>query len=349
MIAAGGFEADPRGAPRTSGRDWDVAKVRGTPYNTGRCSRRCSPPAPSHGHWSGCHSIAWDADAPATGDRGLTNRLSRQSYPLGLVVNRDGERFLDEGADFRNYTYARYGAEILRQPGAIAYQLFDAQTTPLLRIVEYESPGASRQQADTIAELPARLGIDADRLGRTVAAFNDAVTDDRSTRRSRMASTARHRAAQVQLGARRSTEPPFLAFPVTCGITFTFGGVRVDERARVIDRSGRPMPGLHAAGEVVGGLFFHNYPGGSGLMSGAVFGRRAGRSAAVLTTRGESRMTTHTASAAARPASPPGSTASRRSGCTSVSASPWGSPTSSTSTTSSWAGCWQLCWPPRGD
>jgi hypothetical protein len=79
------------------------------------------------------------------------------------------------------------------------------------------------------------------------------------------------------------TEPPFLAFPVTCGITFTFGGVRVDDRARVIDRGGRPMPGLHAAGEVVGGLFFHNYPGGSGLMSGTVLGRRAGHSAAVAT------------------------------------------------------------------
>ena len=74
--------------------------------------------------------------------------------------------------------------------------------------------------------------------------------------------------------------PPFTAFPVTCGITFTFGGVRVDERARVLDDGGRPLPGLYAAGELVGGLFFHNYPGGSGLAAGAVYGRRAGYAAA---------------------------------------------------------------------
>ena len=75
-------------------------------------------------------------------------------------------------------------------------------------------------------------------------------------------------------------QPPFTAFPVTCGITFTFGGVRVDDDARVLDTGGRPLPGLFAAGELVGGLFFHNYPGGSGLTAGAVFGRRAGYAAA---------------------------------------------------------------------
>jgi tricarballylate dehydrogenase len=291
VIAAGGFEADPRKRAAYLGAGWDVAKVRGTPYNTGEMlEAMLAAGAQAHGHWSGCHSIAWDAAAPATGDRRLTNRLSRQSYPLGLVVNRDGERFLDEGADFRNYTYARYGSEILRQPGAIAYQLFDAQTTPLLRVVEYQAPGASRQQAATIAELAGLLGIDADRLGRTVAAFNDAVTDDRFDPSVKDGKHTRGIEPPKSNWALALTEPPFLAFPVTCGITFTFGGVRVDERARVIDRSGRPMPGLHAAGEVVGGLFFHNYPGGSGLMSGTVFGRRAGRCAAVSSRREESRV-----------------------------------------------------------
>ena len=81
--------------------------------------------------------------------------------------------------------------------------------------------------------------------------------------------------------------PPFLAFAVTCGITFTFGGVKVDSSARVLNRAERPIPGLHAAGELVGGLFYHNYPGGSGLTSGAVFGRRAGWSAAAFARSGE--------------------------------------------------------------
>ena len=129
VIAAGGFEADPRRRAMYLGPNWDVAKVRGTPHNTGEAlEAMLALGALPYGHWSGCHSIAWDAGAPATGDRVLTNRLSRQSYPLGLVVNRDGERFVDEGADFRNYTYARYGAEILSQPGSVAFQLFDSQT-----------------------------------------------------------------------------------------------------------------------------------------------------------------------------------------------------------------------------
>jgi len=77
--------------------------------------------------------------------------------------------------------------------------------------------------------------------------------------------------------------PPYVAFPVTCGITFTFGGVRVDEKAAVLDTGGRRIPGRFAAGELVGGLFFHNYPGGSGLTAGAVWGRRAGWAAAQST------------------------------------------------------------------
>jgi tricarballylate dehydrogenase len=289
VIAAGGFEADPRLRALYLGPNWDVAKVRGTPYNTGEAlEAMLAVGALPYGHWSGCHSIAWDAAAPATGDRKLTNRLSRQSYPLGLVVNRDGERFLDEGADFRNYTYARYGAEILRQPGSVAFQLFDAKTAPLLRENEYDSPGMSRAQADTVSELADALGIGRTRLERTVTGFNDAVTDERFDPTVKDGKRTRGLTPPKSNWAQPLSEPPFLGFPVTCGITFTFGGVRVDHAARVLHRSGGPIPGLHAAGELVGGLFFHNYPGGTGLMSGAVFGRRAGTSAANVATRGGS-------------------------------------------------------------
>ena len=117
VLAAGGFESDPRRRATYLGPEWDVAKVRGTPHNTGEVlDAALAHGAQAYGHWSGCHAIQWDAGAPPTGDRALTNRWSRQSYPHGIVVNRRGERFLDEGADFRNYTYARFGAEVLRQP-----------------------------------------------------------------------------------------------------------------------------------------------------------------------------------------------------------------------------------------
>jgi tricarballylate dehydrogenase len=286
VMAAGGFEAEPRLRAAYLGPSWDLAKVRGTPHNTGEMlEAMLTAGALAYGHWSGCHSIAWDAAAPATGDRELTNRLSRQSYPLGLVVNRDGERFLDEGADFRNYTYARYGAEILHQPGAFAAQLFDATTQSLLRTDEYESPGVSREQAQTIGELAELLGIDRRRLERTITEFNNSVSNATFDPSVKDGKHTQGISPPKSNWAVPLAEPPFLGFPVTCGITFTFGGVRVDGEARVVDRSRRPIPGLYAAGELVGGLFFHNYPGGTGLMSGAVFGRRAGRGAAEIATR----------------------------------------------------------------
>ncbi|MDP9375903.1 MAG: FAD-dependent tricarballylate dehydrogenase TcuA, partial [Chloroflexota bacterium] len=176
VLAAGGFEANAAMRAEHLGPGWERAKVRGAPYNTGEVLRLAlEAGAQPYGHWAGCHSIQWDAAAPDTGDRERTNLLSRQSYPIGIVVNARAERFLDEGADFRNYTYAKYGAEILKQPGGIAYQLFDARTEPLLRQDEYTSPGVSRVEARTIRELAGRLGLDPDALERTIREFNAAI------------------------------------------------------------------------------------------------------------------------------------------------------------------------------
>jgi tricarballylate dehydrogenase len=281
VLACGGFEADPRLRASYLGPNWDIARVRGTPYNTGDgLLMALAAGAQPCGHWSGCHAVFWDAAAPPSGDWELTNRLSRLSYPLGIIVNTEAQRFVDEGADFRNYTYARYGAEVLRQPGAIAYQLFDAQTAPLLREDEYHAPGATRVEADSVADLARRLGLDPPALEQTVrdfnaavqpGAFNPAIKDGKRT--AGITPPKSNWAVPLE-------QPPFVAYAVTCGITFTFGGVRIDEDGRVLDRADRPIGGLYAAGELVGGLFYHNYPGGSGLMAGSVFGRRAGVAAA---------------------------------------------------------------------
>jgi tricarballylate dehydrogenase len=281
VMACGGFEADPRMRAAYLGPNWDVAKVRGTPYNTGEgLQLMLDAGAQPHGHWSGCHSIAWDAGAPPSGDRELLHRLSKQSYPIGVVVNREGRRFVDEGADFRNYTYARYGAEILKQPGGVAWQLYDAKTAPLLRKDEYEAPGVSKHEADTVGELARKMGVDAASLERTVGEFNAACLGGTFNPSVKDGLRTEGIDPPKSNWAQPLDSPPYLAFAVTCGITFTFGGVKIDAEARVLDRAGRPIPGLHAAGELVGGLFYHNYPGGSGLASGAVFGRRAGRTAA---------------------------------------------------------------------
>ncbi len=281
VLAAGGFESNPQMRAAHLGPNWDVAKVRGTPHNTGEVLRAAlRRGAQPYGNWSGCHAIQWDRDAPATGDLELTNRFSRQSYPVGIVVNLDGERFIDEGADFRNYTYAKYGAEVLRQPSGVAFQVFDARSVPMLRTIDYEAPGATRVDADTLGALAEALGIDGERFERTVREFNAAIVPGEFDPAIKDGLRTEGLAVPKSNWALPVQQPPFTAFPITCGITFTFGGVRVDVDARVLDLAGRPLPGLFAAGELVGGLFFHNYPGGSGLTAGTVYGRRAGYAAA---------------------------------------------------------------------
>jgi tricarballylate dehydrogenase len=283
VLASGGFEADASRRAAYLGAGWDLARVRGTPYDTGDpLFLAIGAGAATAGHWSGCHAIAWDAAAPDHGDRVLTNRFSRQSYPFGLIVNRDGERFVDEGADFRNYTYAKYGAEIMRQPGAVAFHLFDTTTAPFIGQVDYSTavPGRSLFEAGSIEELAEVAGIDRGGLERSIVTFNAAVGDapfDPTVKDGRGALGIEPPKTNW---AQRYDAPPYLAYKVTCGITFTFGGLRIDTDGRVVDVARRPIRGLYAAGEIVGGLFHNNYPGGSGLTSGTVFGRRAGATAA---------------------------------------------------------------------
>ena len=283
VLASGGFEADASRRAAYLGPGWDLAKVRGTPYDTGDpMFLAIAAGAATAGHWSGCHAIAWDAAAPPFGDRVLTNRFSRQSYPFGLVVDRDGRRFVDEGADFRNYTYARYGAEILRRPGALAFHLFDATTAPFIGHVDYSTAieVGRRFEAASLEELADCAGIDSAGLRRTITEFNA------GGRGRPFDPTIKDGKGTVGVippksnWAQRFDTPPFVAYAVTCGITFTFGGLRIDRHGRVLDATGRRSPGSYAAGEIVGGLFHNNYPGGSGLTSGTVFGRRAGSTAA---------------------------------------------------------------------
>jgi tricarballylate dehydrogenase len=278
VLAAGGFEANPEWRRAYLGEGWQRAKVRGTPLNTGDLlAAALDAGAARHGDWSTCHSVAWDAWHPANeSNRELTNRLTRGGYPLGIVVNTGGERFLDEGRDFRNYTYAEYGARILEQPGGVVFQIFDATTRPLLRAEEYDMPNVSVVVGATLDELAAGTGVDGAALSRTVAEFNAAIDRDVPLNISvRDGRTARLEPPKSNWAAPLET-PPYYAFPVTCGITFTFGGLRADPCGRVLDDAGRPLPGLFVCGEMLGGLFSGNYPGGTGLTAGAVFGRRAG-------------------------------------------------------------------------
>jgi tricarballylate dehydrogenase len=280
VLAAGGFQANTEMRTRYLGPNWELAKIRGTRFNTGDAIRMAlDSGAQSYGHWSCAHAVAWDWNAPPTGNLQLGDLYQKHSYPLGIIVNREGKRFVDEGADIRNYTYAKYGREILKQPGRIAFQIFDSKTIPLLRD-EYRVREVTKARANTIEELADQLLIDAMALRQTVdefnravqaGAFNPAVLDGKRTVGI---------APPKSNWAQRLDEPPYEGYAVTCGLTFTFGGLRINAEAQVLDTEHRPIRGLYAAGELVGGLFYYNYPGGAGLMAGAVFGRLAGTAAA---------------------------------------------------------------------
>jgi tricarballylate dehydrogenase len=281
VLACGGFEANPEWRVRYLGPDWELARVRGTRHNTGDGIRMALEiGAQPYGHWSSCHAVQWDLNAPEFGDRKVLDLFQKHSYPLGLIVNVRGERFVDEGADLRNYTYARYGREILRQPLRAAWQLFDQKVVSLLR-EEYRIREVTRVQADTLDELARKCEIDSEGLGRTVRAFNAAVQDTPTFNPAVLDGKGTRGVTPPKSNwAQRLDQPPYVAYGVTCGITFTFGGLRVNDQAAVLDTEGRPIPGLYAAGELVGGLFYHNYPGGAGLMAGATFGKLAGEHAA---------------------------------------------------------------------
>jgi tricarballylate dehydrogenase len=281
VLAAGGFQANAEMRTRYMGPGWELAKIRGTRFNTGDGIKMAlDVGAMPTGNWSGGHAVGWDRNAPEFGDLTVGDNFQKHSYPWGIYINANGERFVDEGADFRNYTYAKYGRVILMQPGQFAWQIFDSKIIPMLRD-EYRIKRVTKVRADTLEELCNKLDdVNGAKALETIKAYNKAVMtevpfdpnvkDGRGTRglsvpKSNWANTI--------------DQPPFEAYAVTCGLTFTFGGLKIDTDARVIDTDGAVIPGLYAAGELVGGLFYFNYPGGTGLMNGAVFGRIAGTSA----------------------------------------------------------------------
>lgn len=282
VLACGGFEANQEWRTRYLGPGWDLAKVRGSRFNTGDGIRMALDiDAAPYGHWSGCHAVGWERNAPEFGDLAVGDAFQKHSYPFSIMLNAKGERFVDEGADFRNYTYAKYGGEILRQPGQFAWQLFDSKVIHLLRD-EYRIRQVTKVTADTLENLVAKLdGVDAGQALRTIHAYNDAVrTDVPFNPNERDGRSADGVTPPKSNWANALDAPPYAAYAVTCGITFTFGGLRIDTSGRVLDNDLAPIPGLYAAGELVGGIFYFNYPGGTGLASGSVFGKLAGTSAA---------------------------------------------------------------------
>lgn len=274
VIGAGGYESSDEKRTRYYGPEYDAMKVRGSRYNTGEAIDMATDAgANAVGQFGGAHMALIDSDAPEV--EGGANRVD--GYQYGVIVNREGERFLDEGEDARAHTYARFGREIFEQPGHEAYIVIDE---PLLEHMRATGPSDDPVEADTLEELMEKLGCERpERAVETIEQFNAACDPDEFDPDSLDGNDATDVEPPKSNWALPIDEPPFYGYTVTGGITFAFGGVETTPTAEVVDTRGSVIPGLYAAGNSTGGLFFDNYPGGTGLMNAAVFGKIAAEEA----------------------------------------------------------------------
>ena len=274
VAACGGFEANIDWLKEGWGEAAENFLIRGTPYNRGTVLRMLLDAGVQPvGDPTQCHAVAIDARAPRF-DGGIITRLD--CVVFGIVVNRDGQRFYDEGEDIWPKRYAIWGRLVARQPGQIAYILFDAPALTLFMPSLYPPITAG-----SIRDLAAKLDLDPAALEATVNGFNaavrpgtfdPAVLDDCRTEGLDPPKTH---------WARRIETPPFHAYPVRPGITFTYLGVRVDRAARMVMADGTKAANMFAAGEIMAGnVLGQGYAAGIGMTIGAVFGRIAGREAA---------------------------------------------------------------------
>lgn len=283
VLGCGGFEANPSWRAMYLGGKWDQAKVRGCAFNHGDGLRMAmNIGAVPYGNWGGCHATPISADAPPHASREFTDKTNRLSYVFGVMLNTEGERFLDEGFDFHPTTYALYGRLVLGQPGSIAYQIFDSKA---LHLLEGRYATTKPSTADTLEGLFDQLKVNKSRALATIQEYNAAAGHGAFVPTKLDGMHTVGITPPKTNWAQKIDTPPFAAYPVTGGITFTFGGLKINDKAQVIGNNWEPIPGLYCCGEMVGGLFHDNYPAGTGLMSGAVFGRIAGASAAKASMR----------------------------------------------------------------
>jgi tricarballylate dehydrogenase len=282
IVCSGGFQANPEMRARYLGPNADLMRVRGSKHNTGEVLRMLLDlGVKAAGHWQGAHATPIDRNAPDGGtplrDDGHSNTCNRYDYPMGITVNALGERFYDEGESNHSYTYAKTGRAVLAQPGGTAHQIFDQKGINLFRLGRDYTD--TFEEADTIAELAGKIGLDSAPLIATIDEFNAACSDVPFDPSQLDGKSTIGLEVNKSNWANPIDEGPFRAYPITCGVTFSFGGVRINTKSEVLDVTDKPIKGLYASGDVVG-LFFHNYPSCTGQTRNAVFSREAGRRAA---------------------------------------------------------------------
>lgn len=275
VIACGGYESSAEKRTKYYGGPYEEMTVRGVRYNTGEAiDMALDIGAKSDGQWSGAHMTVIDAGTPSV--EGGQTMVS--GYQYGMILNHEGDRFVDEGEDTRAHTYAKFGRKVFQQSYHEAFVIQDATTN---KHVLHTGP-TDPVTADSIDTLVTRLGIENEGQAiETFHGYNEACDPGAELDPEVLdGNEATELTPQKSNWAVRLDDRPLVGYPITGGITFTFGGLAQTPEAEVLDTSHNPIPGLYAAGNATGGLFYNNYPGGTGLTNAAVFGKIAGEEAA---------------------------------------------------------------------
>jgi tricarballylate dehydrogenase len=282
ILACGGFEANPRMRRQYLGPGTEFAIVRGTRFNTGTMLEKAiAAGAQAQGHWGGYHCAPQDAAAPPIGDMETLDAWERYSFPYSIMVNKSGRRFTDEGEDEISLIYSKVGAAIAQEQDARVFQVFDSKVSHL--ISEKYKTHSTPIQADTLEDLAEKMGVPVSNFLDTLSSFNTATASNKLGSFDAFSNDGL--GTKPGFSPRKSNWalpidfPPFVAYAVTVGITFTYGGIKTNGNGEVLNNEGNVMSRLYAMGEMTGG-FYYGYAAGASLIRSSVIARIAGKHAA---------------------------------------------------------------------
>ena len=282
ILACGSFESNAQMRAKYLGEQWRNVKLRGIPNNTGEgLEMAISHGAIPYDDWSTCHASPQDINRPdydLPGENKSGDYWSRYAYPFSIMVNINGNRFIDEGETWRGLTYAKTGKAILEQKNNMAFQLFDSKHVKAGVLKKYKNP--TKYQAGTLIDLANKIKItDKENFINNINTFNKAVQSGNYNPHKLDGKKVKNIFPSRSNWALPLDNPPYLAYPVICGMTFCYGGLKTSINGELINKNGDIINVLYAVGEMLGGLWHNNYPSGGGMMAGAVFGKNAGKHA----------------------------------------------------------------------
>ena len=282
ILACGSFESNAQMRAKYLGEQWRNIKLRGIPNNTGEgLEMAISHGAIPYDDWATCHASPQDINRPdydLPGENKSGDYWSRYAYPFSIMVNINGNRFIDEGETWRGLTYAKTGKAILEQKNNMAFQLFDSKHVKAGVLKKYKNP--TKYQAGTLIDLANKIKItDTVNFINNINTFNKAVQSGNYNPHKLDGKKVKNIFPSRSNWALPLDNPPYLAYPVICGMTFCYGGLKTSINGELINKNGDIINGLYAVGEMLGGLWHNNYPSGGGMMAGAVFGKNAGKHA----------------------------------------------------------------------